>query len=689
MSDPMQSNDVERGSGGGLGSKIANMFNPSASLPSADTNKVEAMASESVLSKYEDSKGPMGAWARWHLNLNKKLTAGWIGRYFECDKRGATFFSELRAGLICFLTVAYIIPVNSGILADTGGSCEPSEECTPGGFESAGEGCKFFDPGYLACVADVRKQLISSTCIAAMISTFIMSLCARMPMALAPAMGINAYFAYTVVGFRGTGLIGYKQALAAVFIEGIIFLFLSICGLRVKFLELIPKHILYSTTVGIGMFLSFIGLQYENGVGLVSGDTATLVTLGGCPKENQHPLYAIHPDDATFDTICGGGPDAPLGLPPGGPNYQCVGGELKSGTLWLGFMSGIMMTVLMMKGVHGSILFGLLFCTFVSWIPGHAASFFTAPGFDGESPLGTRVGLDGRQRYDFFRKGADLPYTSRTGGVLEFSALSRGEVWAALITFLYLDFLDATATSFALAQLVAKQVGPGFMNAFGHWPRQTMTLATDGIATIIGSLLGTSPLTIFAESAVGIRAGGRTGITSFVVAFGFFCSMFLAPIFGSIPPYATGPAIIMVGALMMERVRFVEWDEPRQAVPAFLTILTMPLTYSIAYGLVIGLLSTGLIWFCDILWESTRVLCGQGEGKTMRHVMLDAWSNWIVAFGYESVLIRDLPGYVPCDHSMMDPSASMNDASVKKLNAAIESAQQQEDRSNRPEPADR
>eukprot|EP00983_Pelagomonas_calceolata_P019618 617323-Pelagomonas_calceolata.AAC.6 len=144
----------------------------------------------------------------------------------------------------------------------------------------------------------------------------------------------------------------------------------------------------------------------------------------------------------------------------------------------------VMMTVLMMKGIHGSILFGLLFCTFVSWIPGHGASYFTAPGYDKESVIGVRAGLDGRQRYDYFREGAELPYTSRTGGVLEFSALNRGDVWAALITFLYLDFLDATATSFALAQLVAKQV-PGFMDTLGHWPRQTMTLATDGIATII------------------------------------------------------------------------------------------------------------------------------------------------------------------------------------------------------------
>jgi len=607
-----------------------------------------------------------------------------IGRYFECDRRLATVFSELRAGIICFLTVAYIIPVNSGILAATGGSCEPSEECTPEAYERDGDGCKFYDTGYEACVADVRKQLIASTCIAAMISTFIMSICARMPMAVAPAMGINAYFAYTVVGFRGTGLIGYKQALAAVFIEGIIFLFLSICGLRVKFLELIPKHILYSTTVGIGMFLSFIGLQSENGVGLVTAEGATLVTLGGCPKENQHPIYTIDPDVANFESICGGG-EAAFNLGPAGPNYACNGGQLQAGTLWLGFMSGVMMTVLMMKGIHGSILFGLLFCTFVSWIPGHGASYFTAPGYDKESVIGVRAGLDGRQRYDYFREGAELPYTSRTGGVLEFSALNRGDVWAALITFLYLDFLDATATSFALAQLVAKQV-PGFMDTLGHWPRQTMTLATDGIATIIGSLLGTSPLTIFAESAVGIRAGGKTGITSFVVAVGFLCSMFLAPIFGSIPPYATGPAIIMVGALMMERVRFVEWDEPRQAIPAFLTIITMPLTYSIAYGLVIGLLATGLVWFCDLIWETIRVLTGNGEGKTMRHVMLDSWSNWIVAFGYEEVLIRDLPGYEPSDHSMMDPS-TMNDASVKKLNAAIESAQQQEDGSNRPRPA--
>uniref|UniRef100_A0A7S3QU41 Xanthine/uracil/vitamin C permease n=1 Tax=Dunaliella tertiolecta TaxID=3047 RepID=A0A7S3QU41_DUNTE len=571
---------------------------------------------------------------------NRKLTQGWLGRYFECEKRDSSVFQELRAGTVCFLTVSYIIPVNASILAETGGSCDPKAECTAESYEMFGDTCRFrVDSGYESCLHGLKIDLIAATCISSMIATLLMSLIARMPIAVAPAMGVNAYFTYNVVGFLHTQRLSYKQALAAVFIEGCIFLGLAITGIRSRIMELIPMNIMYSTAAGIGCFLAFIGLQHNNGIGLVTYDGATLVTLGGCGPSDRGVMFSMKPDDITFDNICKQneegfwiGEDA---LGPRSSNVVCMGGELQSATLWLGFAGGMLMVALLMKGVRASILVGILFVTFISWIPTHEATYFkersSIPG--------------GEERYWFFRKGATVPTVDRTALQLDFGALGNGDTWVALITFLYLDFLDATSTMFAMAHLVGEEV-PGFIDAKGRWPRQLMTMCADGVASIVGSLLGTSPLTVFAESAVGIREGGRTGICSFMVAFGFFISMFLSPIFASIPPYGTGPAIILVGSLMMEHSRYVAWDDIRQAVPAFLTIIVMPLTYSIAYGLITGLLAVVVLWAVDFMWESFLVLTGYYQGdKTMYHVWLDTMSHLYVSLDREDILIRDLPGY--------------------------------------------
>lgn len=149
---------------------------------------------------------------------------------------------------------------------------------------------------------------------------------------------------------------------------------------------------------------------------------------------------------------------------------------------------------------------------------------------------------------------------------------------------------------------------PGYVNSKGQWPRQLWAFLADGFGIVIGATLGTSPLTVFAESAVGIREGGRTGICSLMVAIGFGISMFLSPIFASIPPYATGPALILVGAMMMEHSRYIDWNNIRQAAPAFLTMITMPLTYSIAYGVIAGLTTAIFLWLFDAIWEVSQSL---------------------------------------------------------------------------------
>ena len=204
-------------------------------------------------------------------HVDRNTFKGKIEYYFRFHERPTTWLTEVRAGLVTFITMSYIMSVNANILADSGGPCIEN------GFDPN-------DPesGYNECIDTVKLDLITATALSSFIATFLMGLLANIPLALAPGMGINAYFAYNVVGFQGSGNINYSTALCAVFIEGIIFLFLSITGLRIYIAKLIPNNIKYSITVGIGLYLAHIGLQSSNGIGLITGDPATLVTLGGC-----------------------------------------------------------------------------------------------------------------------------------------------------------------------------------------------------------------------------------------------------------------------------------------------------------------------------------------------------------------------------------------------------------------------
>jgi len=630
---------------------------------------------------------------KWFRQSDEKIQDGFLGRFFQFSERKTTFWTELRAGLVCFMTVCYIIPVNSGILADSGGSCDPAQDCNSERYELIGGGCVFDNnldnPEWHACIAELKANLISATCIASAIGTIGMSLIANMPVAVAPAMGVNAYFSYTVVGFMGTGMISYEAALAAAFIEGIIFTVLTVSGFRQKFTELLPQNLLYATSAGIGAFLSFVGLQKSEGLGLISFDGATLVTLGGCPPEEQAHMYTMRDwdqywmntcwnawrtNDTANNLTCGNcfiakeylveqqglslpvnmvtacqdyvfgfdtptiAPDVQLGLPARSSNYACLGGELRSATLWLGICGGVIMVLCMLNGVAASILWGLLFVTFISWIPteSNKATYFkeysSIPG--------------GEARYEYFRKGVTLPSLTRTAGKLDFKALGIGETWIALITFLYLDFMDATCTMYAMASLINDAL-PGFLDWKGRWPRQMLTMSVDGVSIIIGSVLGTSPLTIFAESSVGIKEGGRTGLTAFCVGCGFAASMFFAPIFSSIPPFATGPAIVFVGALMFEHARYVEWHDIYQAVPAFLTIILMPLTFSIAYGILGGILVQLILWLFMFLLDTIRATVF--KQYSFYEVWLRYMSSWYCVFNQEQKLIDHLPGYVPRD----------------------------------------
>ncbi|WIA36283.1 hypothetical protein OEZ86_007609 [Tetradesmus obliquus] len=536
---------------------------------------------------------------KWVHSLNEKVAASKVGSYFELKQRGSTFSTEIRAGIVTFLTTSYILAVNSGILSDTGGTCTDAD-CT--GPKAGQPGCRFTDPGFQSCVQEVRRSLISATAATSLMACFLMGAIANLPLAVAPGMGINAYFTYSVVGFYGTGMITYQQALAAVFIEGWIFIFISLTGVRGRMVSLVPKSIMLATAGGIGLFLAFIGLQNSEGIGLVTYNSATLVTLGGCPRENRIYQYSIA--DPSPDAVCKMSPDtntlmAELGPP--SSSFMCKGKRMHLATMWLGICGLTIMAMLMARRVKGAIMVGILFTTFISWIPNHGASFL---GANSQIP-------GGADRYEFFRNVVSVPNAKKTTLAWNFDAFHKSELWVALITFLYLDFLDATGTLFSMASMLNHRI-PGFVDEKTKaFPRQLFAFCVDGIAIVIGSLLGCAPLTVYIESASGIREGGRTGITALVVAFGFFISLFFTPLIASIPPFATGPALVLVGAMMMENLVDIDWADVRHAVPAFITIVTMPMTYSIAYGVIAGCCSYIVLYLGNFLLDLIGVALGR------------------------------------------------------------------------------
>ncbi|WIA38688.1 hypothetical protein OEZ86_001993 [Tetradesmus obliquus] len=543
---------------------------------------------------------------KWIDSLNDGFAASRVGQYFQVKQRGSTFSTEVRAGLVTFLTTCYILAVNAGILSDSGGNCSDAD-CT--GPKAGQPGCRFDDAGFQSCVQEVRRSLITATAASSLMACFLMGAIANLPLAVAPGMGINAYFTYSVVGFYGTGMITYQQALAAVFIEGWIFILISLTGVRGKLVSLVPKSIMLATAGGIGLFLAFIGLQNSNGIGLITYNSATLVTLGGCPRENRIYQYSIA--DPSPEAVCKTNPDTNAmmaNLGPASYTFMCKGKRMHLATMWLGICGLAFMVLLTGRRVKGAIMYGILFTTFMSWIPGHAASFL------GDNPQVP----GGAERFEFFRKVVSVPDARKTTLAWSFDAFHKSELWVALVTFLYLDFLDATGTLFSMASMLNHRI-PGFVDEKTKaFPNQLFALCVDGIATVIGSLLGCAPLAVYIESASGIREGGRTGITALTVAFGFLVSLFFTPLIASIPPFATGPALVLVGAMMMENVVDIDWADVRQAVPAFITIVTMPMTYSIAYGLIAGLCSYLVVYLGNLIMD----LIGVAMGKDTLHNVL-------------------------------------------------------------------
>ncbi|KAK7340036.1 hypothetical protein VNO77_20728 [Canavalia gladiata] len=509
--------------------------------------------------------------------LNSFMAQTRVGKRFKLAERNTTFTTELRAGTATFLTMAYILAVNASIIADSGGTCSvsdciplcsdpniPISRCPTNRVTRPDESCKFtpVNPGYAACVERTRRDLIVATVASSLIGCTIMGVFANLPLALAPGMGANAYFAYSVVGFHGSGAVPYRTALTAIFLEGLIFLFISALGFRAKLAKLVPKPVRVSSSAGIGLFLAFIGLQNNEGIGLIGYSPSTLVTLGGCPRNG---LTALGPVITALNGT--------VSLLPGGTvsdRILCMRNRMESPTLWLGLVGFVIIAYCLMKNVKGAMIYGIILVTVISWFRNTSVTVFP------NTELGD-------SEYRYFKKVVDVHVIKSTAGALSFKGMGTGKFWEALVTFLYVDILDTTGTLYSMARFA------GFLDQNGNFEGQYFAFMSDASSIVVGSLLGTSPVTAFIESSTGIREGGRTGMTALTVAGYFFLAFFFTPLLASIPPWAVGPPLILVGVMMMKCVVEINWEDMREAIPAFMTILLMPLTYSIAYGLIGGI----------------------------------------------------------------------------------------------------
>ncbi|KAI7839304.1 hypothetical protein COHA_007002 [Chlorella ohadii] len=361
--------------------------------------------------------------------LNERFSESAAGRFFQVKERGSSLTQELRGGAVCFLTVAYILAVNANIVTSTGGMCVVDGVCltgVPPQFQT--NECQtlllrliselFLSPRptpFQSCITNLRASLIAATAAACVISHFLMGVIGNLPMAVCPAMGLNAYFTYTVVGFMGTGRVSFNAALAAVFIEGFIFMLVTILGVRSKLVEFIPRSVMLATAAGIGLFLSFIGLQASEGLGVTTYNSATLVTLGGCPPGDRTFQFTISGSDISSGAVCSiganGAAEANMGLFLPSDSYSCgSAGVMRSATMWLGIAGGMLMTVLMSKNVKGAIVAGILMVTFISWIPSHGNAARYIERSNGCQPDGIISGTNDTclytpemRRWDYFK----------------------------------------------------------------------------------------------------------------------------------------------------------------------------------------------------------------------------------------------------------------------------------------------
>ncbi|KAI0865640.1 xanthine/uracil permease family protein-like protein [Xylaria cubensis] len=528
---------------------------------------------------FEKTKEKISTW-------DQRINRSTFGRVFRLEGsghpksiRGATFFREVRAGLTTFATMAYIIAVNSAILSDSGGTCE-----CPIGSEPGCPG----DAAMTMCQTTLKRDLITATSALAGLASILFGFLTNLPVALGPGMGLNAYFTYQVVGWRGSGHIPYRIALTAIFVEGFIFMFLALTGMRQWLVRMIPATIKTACGVGIGLFLTEIGLSYSAGIGAITGGFTTPLAIGGCPPE-------------MLDS-----------------SAECSGGIMTNPSMWIGiFIGGIFVAFLMAFKVKSAIIIGIGIVSILSWPRNTSFTYFPY------TP-------EGESRYQFFRQIVAFHPIETTLAVQQWNleGASGAQFALALVTFLYVDIIDCTATLYSMAKFC------GVVEEDGDFPRSTVAYCTDAACISIGSLFGCSPVTAFIESGAGIAEGGRTGLTAISTGFCFLISLFFAPILASIPPWATGATLILVGCLMIRQVTNINWQYIGDAVPSFVTLAFMPFSYSVAYGLIAGMLV--YIVLNTMIWAVVQFTSGRVTPANWQ-------SKEVYSFGLGK---RDMPAWV-------------------------------------------
>ncbi len=419
---------------------------------------------------------------------------------FQLKKHGTNVRTEVFAGITTFMTMAYIIVVNPNILSGK-------------------------DANLTEVIGMDWGAIFVATILAAVIGTLAMAFMANYPFALAPGMGLNAFFIYTVV--LGDNGFGWEVALAAVFIEGLVFIVLTFVNVREALFNAIPIQLKYAVSAGIGLFIAFIGFQNS---GIVV-DGATLVTINPNLVQIQIILTVI----------------------------------------------GILITgILIKKNVKGAILIGIL----VTWALGMIAQL------TGIYEVDPSIGMFSVIPEKVF---APIPSLAPVAFKFDFSFLGNLEFWVIVFAFLFVDLFDTLGT------LIGVSEKAGFLDKEGKLPKAKQALLADAIATTAGAALGTSTTTTYIESASGVADGGRTGLTGVVVAILFALALPFSPVFMAIPAFATAPALIVVGFYMMGSVTKIDFNDAAIGIPAFLTIIAMPVTYSISEGISFGIISYTVI----------------------------------------------------------------------------------------------
>ncbi|UWP67452.1 NCS2 family permease [Subdoligranulum variabile] len=441
-----------------------------------------------------------------------------LEKVFKLRENHTNVKTEIMAGITTFMTMAYILAVNPSVLSAAG-----------------------MDP----------NAILIATSLSAFIGTALMALLANYPFALAPGMGLNAYFAYTVVLKMGYT---WQMALMAVFAEGIIFIILSLTNVREALFNAIPTTLKSAVSVGIGLFIAFVGLQNAK---LIVNSDSTLLTYQSFKGE-------------TFHSVGVGAILALIGV--------------------------LIIAIMLVKQVKGAILYGIV----ITWVLGILCELCGVYIPDAEAGMYSVIPTS-FVSFDFSALGQTFGQVFK----VDFAGLNVLDFFAVMFAFLFVDLFDTLGTLIGVASKA------DMLDENGRLPRIKGALLADAIATSAGAVLGTSTTTTYVESASGVTEGGRTGLTAMTTGVLFLLAVIFSPLFLTIPSFATAPALIVVGFYMLGAVAKIDFDDPSDAIPAFLTIVAMPLAYSISEGIAIGVIS----------WTLLNLITGKAKEKKISPLM--------------------------------------------------------------------